>query len=1814
MEFKVPFDDVYKIHDIGANMIYVFCGIFNDISDIFSKEELNDFQKNNTVIHKSRHLIYKTDTISAIKTKMILTLKEVHEKTDLTEKNIYMFASKMKKMDIESIYRDVTHNEEFPFNNTNILKLASNIVSVKPDIQYQDNYSFEDVKNILNVDKNKKVLVHIPLGMDSALFDNDPLFIVNPFYNHSKVVQKQQVINRHNSKILLEYLPIKDNNLFICKETDKDINKNIVNNYFPMHSSETIPTSKFTAQDAFHNMYHSRKQELPYDIFGIESVDVSLINDNSDERKFIPLGEIFKNIHATENILFINYNPGTGKEDIMRLHSNTISRNGKIIPYMSKRDIDKVHVRMNNKPKSISAFVVIDDVEIYIDLYKEGLIQVRSEHKKAPMSVNAWNVILKKAINPFIEQINLFLGSSGFVINSFDSIEKERIQSLKFVLSIDVVDKISLIKKIPCITHIFDVYNDEVSNTQNIDMRFKDVKEFDSNDAQILLIQSAEDRDTQMKILMNNYHMNATEATDRINRYYEHETERNYNNITTQYGLLVSMRLVENKLFIEINDLDSVYYLYDIQIYIDGILRITQKKFNDSSAVMYNSKLCGKLFDKSEYRNSDDVYSSDDDSAVDDINFDNFNMGDNDSIVNNGDNESIPDLDHDLNLDNFNIDNDDMDIDGEGQDGLVKDGASLNEYFLKKLKLTEPNLFTYEAKDGYTSYSRLCDSNLDRQPVIISNDEKQRIDSEHPGSYSHALRHGSDKDPSKHNWFICPRYWCLKTNSSLTQEEVDSGVCGGIIPKKSKIIPKGSYVYEFDSGKDVHHGKAKIENGVMVKGDYIHNGPGFLKTKNPNGQCLPCCFKLWNSKSQQEKNAQCTNTNKRDDNVNIDNKYVSGHQITPIDKSRWGFIPVSVQKFLNTNQEESQSAKNPAHIMPNKKCLLRYGVEKSNNQSFIACVAEIYSYKQGGKISTPSILEMKKIIASSINLDSFIRLNNGSLVGIFKPKQVVKSIFEKYIAKYKDTKFLQSLDTFNDAHNDFIIDTISSFENFLNFILDENHHIDHTYLWDLIIDDNPLLMKKGLNLVIIEVLNDDVTDNISILCPINSHKVIYNSLRDTVILLKNGVYYEPIYQYEERNYVLQIQKSFNESTATKEFLKTLKTIEKYQTHFCTPKPSKESNVYTFKRNIRSNELIIKLKNIGYDTKYQISNYQAKCVGLYTCANSDIEENGVFIPCFPSQLSASLKIKYMDDGSLWKSFDKTIQQLQKIKQLSNGEINCAPSIIVQDDLLFVGLLTETNQFVQLSAPEIVVNNSKLPIIKKSNYNNIDKIITTTANEDSQRVSVIRNISLEQQFYLAFRTIGRLHLNDYDNRTYKAELIRLFHSNVLYKKKLTRCIEILHILLGKFVSFGKLSDDFISSYSDVIGCNHKSSEDYCIIKNGINVLIVPDYNLVSQYDNKVLYYGKLADELIRNRRTQVFLLDPSYFVTVPNTQYKVFENELLIVHSLLNDEYFKNIKPFINNSYVNNITYDISDPLFHNDMNPYTNHVQLDDGLDVNNDNLVHNTKNNEHNIAYINNTDDVSIAGETNIIDDVNIAGETNIIDDVLNEYDIDADACVSEIGKVTGNAIAKWRFGNHKLIAEEIHFHADNPFCGFNLMSHIMIRQKHELPSEHVRYLKEILCKGYTKYYSTYGINIIRILKTQGKIELMNRIIKNKQSIYEIIMSNDYYLSDLDIWILCEEINLPVILFTSGTMKGVNVDWLYLSTDENDFHSNLHFIRTPSNNVSNIPIPYKLITPSMKYDDLRGIMKDKLKLSLPTDQNRMNVVDRLKINIIHKPK
>ena len=129
----------------------------------------------------------------------------------------------------------------------------------------------------------------------------------------------------------------------------------------------------------------------------------------------------------------------------------------------------------------------------------------------------------------------------------------------------------------------------------------------------------------------------------------------------------------------------------------------------------------------------------------------------------------------------------------------------------------------------------MCPSNVRRQPVILTDKEKNKIDREHPGSYENAIKYGSN--PDKQYWYICPRYWCIKNNTSLTDEEVDRGVCGGrdaIIPFDAKKVPPGGQIFEF---------KADSEH-LGPEGEYIQHSPGFIPgNKHPKGHCMPCCFK-----------------------------------------------------------------------------------------------------------------------------------------------------------------------------------------------------------------------------------------------------------------------------------------------------------------------------------------------------------------------------------------------------------------------------------------------------------------------------------------------------------------------------------------------------------------------------------------------------------------------------------------------------------------------------------------------------------------------------------------------------------------------------------------------------------------------------------------------------------------------------------------------------------------------------------------------------------------------------------------------------------
>jgi hypothetical protein len=90
---------------------------------------------------------------------------------------------------------------------------------------------------------------------------------------------------------------------------------------------------------------------------------------------------------------------------------------------------------------------------------------------------------------------------------------------------------------------------------------------------------------------------------------------------------------------------------------------------------------------------------------------------------------------------------------------------------LKRLQDREPTLFT-KSDTVHNQYSRMCLWSDKRQPVILTKEEKDRIDEIAPGSYESSIEYGTDS--KKPYYYICPRYWDLKHNVAVKAEDVDN--------------------------------------------------------------------------------------------------------------------------------------------------------------------------------------------------------------------------------------------------------------------------------------------------------------------------------------------------------------------------------------------------------------------------------------------------------------------------------------------------------------------------------------------------------------------------------------------------------------------------------------------------------------------------------------------------------------------------------------------------------------------------------------------------------------------------------------------------------------------------------------------------------------------------------------------------------------------------------------------------------------------------------------------------------------------------------
>ena len=1049
-------------------------------------------------------------------------------------------------------------------------------------------------------------------------------------------------------------------------------------------------------------------------------------------------------------------------------------------------------------------------------------------------------------------------------------------------------------------------------------------------------------------------------------------------------------------------------------------------------------------------------------------------------------------------------DEDDSDED-EVLENITGMQLSNPNYFFSRMEKRDPTLFLKKKQGKFNAYSRMCPSNVRRQPIILTNKEKNKIDKEHPGSYKHAIKYGSN--PNKQYWYICPRYWCLTKNTSITKEEIEQGECGGkdaIIPFGSRKVPPGKQIFEF-------YAKSEHEN---TDGSYIDHYPGFIPgSKHPDGHCMPCCFKAWDAPEQIRRRKECNiEQNKeitptlRRIKSNEPENYIKGSEKFPLDQNRWGYLPISIQLFLNFDNTKCHISKTNTNIKAFKPCLLRHGVESSNKQSFIACLADLYVDYIEDQDIIPTIKEMKQFIIKALDLDNFASYNNGNLIQEFYDT----SITDIDIDKYSNTKLFDSIDTTNEKELDFLERNINAFEQFIKYLNDDQIEISYKYLWDIVTEPNPKLFKLGLNLIILEIVDNDATDNVEIICPTNHYSNnFYNARLSTLLLLKIGDFYEPIYLYTDIETKIKVEKTFNVYSKLPPTLKkSIDSIKNDLNKYCSPIKS-IPKVYKFKESILVNELIKILQSSRFtiNIKHCVLNYNSKIIGLFV----SLDGYSGMIPCYPSGFNFNNKYKFIDDEDNWRSYTDTISFLKYVKDKLN--IPCLPKLKVIEDELVIGILTETNQFIQISPPSEIIDDS-LPEVRDYNYVLGDsKILTTKTEVDTERINIIRTIKLEQNFYNTFRNIIRMLINKYENITFRKQLIDIINSEEIdYYKKLELIIKQLHELVDTHVDFINYKPDILNKIISISNCNldKECNKLYCLKENKKNgdicKLLIPKKNLRTGKDNSIQYYGQVADELIRYTRIRKFILEPNNFLSFNEVTYKVNDDESILLQSILLSGYLNDLTKTVKNKYINSNTFDESLPLI---SESYSEIIEK---------------KNNK-----------------------------------ILN--------CMEPPISIKGELKKRFPENFNEQIIQ------NTPHCTLEFINYII--NEYTNSSINNNKIKEILSKEYTKLFSVekYTDYIYNILSDQGKDIKIKMIRSNDLSFETYLFSDDFFITKLDIWILALHFKLPLILISSTKLQENNLKLMKVIENTDNKYI---FIKVPGGMIKNGIPNYSVITDNNK--------------------------------------
>jgi hypothetical protein len=326
----------------------------------------------------------------------------------------------------------------------------------------------------------------------------------------------------------------------------------------------------------------------------------------------------------------------------------------------------------------------------------------------------------------------------------------------------------------------------------------------------------------------------------------------------------------------------------------------------------------------------------------------------------------------------------------------------------------------------------------------------------------------------------------------------------------------------------------------------------------------------------------------------------------------------------------------------------------------------------------------------------------------------------------------------------------------------------------------------------------------------------------------------------------------------------------------------------------------------------------------------------FVPCYPSSILPNYDYGYITDDEIWNNYTNTYVFLNKLYDISKGKIPSKPAFKVVEDNVIVGILTITNQFVEINNPlPITETSDDLPVLDDTNYNKVDKDIAFDENYDKDRYEYIKKISLETNLYNAFRNTIRILINKYENIDIREVIEKeIDEKYITYTQKLNKIVKYIknlaenHIIFLEEFNYNLINDVSICINNNKEKCN---KNPLCVMTDDGNCkLLIPKFNLINNNDNETFYYFKITDELIRYNRIRRFIIQPETYFSISPVSYKINDNEIIILQSLLTNEYFDSLVYYKPNKYVNYNNYDNAEPL---KTQYYSNEVDIDNILNM-----------------------------------------------------------------------------------------------------------------------------------------------------------------------------------------------------------------------------------------------------------------------------------------